>query len=264
VPPRPLPYLGPPSYAVPPRWGIPVRAWRRERQQVRVDPLTRARALARQTSALLITVAALALIAAAAESWRYALLLQSRTATLSAATVGTSDVLVDWAGYLSAILVLLTVIFAVLWLNAARLAADVAPRPSWQFGLLFVPVVNLVPAFVFLAELEHAARGGTPAERPAPSRPLLGWGACLAVGELLMVGVRLHDLRTGVQALADGVVLHAVADLAAVALAVMTVLVVRRIMAYLDPSAARYERVLSVTDAPEPELRTARAAGSPR
>jgi hypothetical protein len=74
-------------------------------------------------------------------------------------------------------------------------------------------------------------------------------------------------LQSGVQAQADSVVLTALSDLSAATLAVMTALVVRRMTALLAPINERRMRplrVLKVTGAPKPELRTVRSSGSPR
>jgi hypothetical protein len=77
----------------------------------------------------------------------------------------------------------------------------------------------------------------------------------------------LWSFRDSTQALADGVLLHALSDLVLAGVAVTTALVVRRITTLLlpvDAASVRLMRVLEVKDAPEPPLRSFRASGSPR
>jgi formate hydrogenlyase subunit 3/multisubunit Na+/H+ antiporter MnhD subunit len=87
------------------------------------------------------------------------------------------------------------------------------------------------------------------------------------VSEVLAVTTALLNLRDGVQARADGVLWYATTDLAAVVVAVLTVLVVGALTGLVAPSAVhnpRRMRVVSVADAPAPPLRPARPTGSAR
>jgi hypothetical protein len=94
------------------------------------------------------------------------------------------------------------------------------------------------------------------------------WWAGWVVGELLFAVVWLVNLfGTSVQSLADGVELHLLADLVAAFVAATGALFVSRITQLLepvDPATVHRLRVVKVTDAPEPPLRTFRPAGSPR
>ena len=62
---------------------------------------------------------------------------------------------------------------------------------------------------------------------------LLWWGTWVFASALLFVITVLWSFRDSTQALADGVLLHAVADLLVAAVAVLTALVVRRITTLL-------------------------------
>ncbi len=274
----PEPYLGPPSYPVPPRWGFPNLVWRRPTSvpgtaSDEVRPIDRVPVLSRSVVVVLFAFAALAVAAASAEIWRYVLLVQGREAALSRSVVAFSDAFVLTAGLLASILALLPAGLSLWWLLVARQAAadvsgDDPPRPVWQVlvGVL-VPVANLPLALSVVGELEHAVLGRARDTRPKPSRRVLGWwGAWLLNWVLLAVSI-CWRFRDDVQSMADSVVLVAVTDLSAAALAVMTALVVRRFSALLAPSdalAVREMRVLKVQGAPEPELRASRPAGAAR
>jgi hypothetical protein len=74
-----------------------------------------------------------------------------------------------------------------------------------------------------------------------------------ALGVVLGVLTLLWSLRTGAQARADGVVLHALVDLTAVATAVLTLKVTRRLTALLAPPAGdRREILVAVRPPAEP------------
>ncbi|WP_439385375.1 DUF4328 domain-containing protein [Amycolatopsis lexingtonensis] len=271
-------YLGPPSYPVPPRWGFPNLVWRRPTSvpgtaSDEIRPIDRVPVLSRSLIAVLFGFAALAVVAAGAEIWRYVLLVQGRDAALSRSVVAFSDGFVLTAGLLASILALLPAGLSLWWLLVARQAAadvsgDDPPRPVWQVlvGVL-VPVANLPMALSVVGELEHAVLSRPRDVRPKPSRQVVvWWGAWLLNWVLLGVSI-VWRFRGDVQSMADSVVLVALTDLAAAALAVVTALVVRRFSALLAPSdarAVRTMRVLKVTGAPEPELRSARPAGAAR
>ncbi|MGW5715572.1 DUF4328 domain-containing protein [Amycolatopsis sp. NPDC003865] len=271
-------YFGPPSYPVPPRWGFPNLVWRRPTSvpgtaSDGVRPIDRVPVLSRSLIGVLFAFAVLAVVAAGAEIWRYVLLVQGRESALNRSVVAFSDGFVLTAGLLASILALLPAGLSLWWLLVARRAAadvsgDDPPRPVWQVlvGIL-VPVANLPMALSIAGELEHAVLGRPRDVRPKPSRQLLvWWGAWLLNWVLLGVTIAWR-FRDDVQSMADSVVMVAVTDLAAAFLAVMTALVVRRFSALLAPPdarAVRSMRVLKVTDAPEPELRSARPAGAAR
>ena len=274
---RKLPYLGPPRYNSTPRWGFPALAWRWPTtvpgtskpgdQPITID---RVRAVSGHASAMLWTVAGLALLAGGGEIWRYVLLLQSRNGALSDSLVATSDAVVTVAAILAMAFAVLTVLVVLWWLHLARrVAAESAGRSLARSDrqvliYLLIPGVNLAMAGVILAELENDVVRGT---RPRPSRRLAVWWATWVVSGLLFTAAVVWRFRDGVQARADGVVLSALTDLAAVAVAILTALLIRRLttlLAPIDPQRARFMRVLKVSNAPEPPLREARAVPSRR
>ncbi|MHA6629018.1 DUF4328 domain-containing protein [Pseudonocardia sichuanensis] len=267
-PPSPPPrrYTGPPRYRVLPRWGFPLGGWTPPQQERAAgDPLQVTRSLVGTLVPMLWATSAVALLAAGAEVWRYALLLASRESALSAGAVAASDALVASAGTVAPILTLvaggLTVLWSVRATQAAATAAGVRPARSTRTIVLgwLVPGVNLsVPGSV-LAEIEHSALGLPPGRRPRPSRLLLVWWALWAVGVVLSAVVLLWSLRTGVQARADGVVLHAVLDLLAAVTAAVTARLVLRLTRLLSPGGPR-RRELLVRVTPKPaEAPAARA-----
>lgn len=151
----------------------------------------------------------------------------------------------------------------------ARLLPAVAPvvktaGPVLLFGVFLVSLVFAGPV---AAELEHAALGKSHDAKIRPSRLVIAWwlawvgnSACAA----LTIGWRMRD---GLQAEADSVLLTAVTDLTAAALAGLTVLLIRRIMALLAPpmpGKLSRLRVVTVHGAPDPPLRVARPAGARR
>ncbi|HWO68237.1 MAG TPA: DUF4328 domain-containing protein [Umezawaea sp.] len=270
-------YQGPPSYPVPPRWGFPLLAWRWPTSvmgdaavPVSVDQVrTRARAAANALSLAALT----AVWAAGSEVWRYVLLALSRYGALSPTTVGVSDAMVVSSAVVSWVASALAIVLTLLWLRRARdAAADAAgyapSRSDLQVVIgLVVPGVNLVVPGSVAAELEHAALREPVDRRPNPSRLLRIWWGLWVVTGLFVAFTLVWTFRSSVQALADGVLLHAFADLLAAAVAITTILVVRRITTLLlpvDPSAVRFMRVVGVKDAPEPALRAHRYAGSAR
>lgn len=243
-------YTGPPAYREMPRWGLPRVVWRRTRQLQGTPPdhAERMRALAGSAVPLLWLVATLALLTAAAEGWRYALLLASRTDAVPAGSLRISDALVVTGSAMSLLAGALAAFAVLAWLVrgylAAAAAAAVQPaRPRWQLiaGAL-VPGVNLLLPAAVLAELEHAALGGDPARRPRPSLLVVAWTAVWVASLLLATVTVLWRLRDTVQAQADGVLLTAATDVLAAAVAVLTAVVVRRLTALLAPGRRRRYR----------------------
>jgi hypothetical protein len=182
--------------------------------------------------------------------WRYVLLLASRDGALSAGAVAASDALVASAGTVAPVLTLVSGGVLILWtVRAARAAADRAGvRPARSARAIvagwLVPGLNLsVPGSV-LAEIEHTALGLPPGRRPRPSRLVLVWWLLWAAGVVLSIVVLLWSFRSGVQALADGVVLHAWLDLVAAATAAVTARLVVVLTRLLGPTAPRRREVL--------------------
>jgi hypothetical protein len=271
-------YLGPPSYPVPPRWGFPNLVWRRSTSvpgtaSDSIRPIDRVPVLSRSLIGVLFAFALLAVVAAGAEVWRYVLLVQGRDSALTRSVVAFSDGFVLTAGLLASILALLPAGLSVWWLLVARQAAadasgDDPPRPVWQVlvGIL-VPLANLPLALSVVGELEHAVLRRPRDARPKPSRQVWVWWGAWLLNWVLLAATIIWRFRGDVQSMADSVVLVALTDLSAAALAVVTALVVRRFAALLSPSdlrGVREMRVLKVSGAPEPELRTKRPAGAAR
>jgi len=257
-----VPYTGPPRYPLSmrlslPRWGFPARAWvPPEPPTPPADPLHAARSVLGSLVPLLWAAAVVAGLTAGAEIWRYVLLLESRDEALSAGVVATSDALVTAAGTIAPVLAVLAGIRMVTWsVHASRAAADgagVSPARSARAIVLgwLVPGLNAAVPGSVLAEIEHTALGRPADRRPRPSRSLLVWWVLWAAGVVLGIVVLLWSFRTGVQARADGIVLHAVLDLLAAATAAVTAVLVVRLTALLGPArAVRRELVVRVGEA---------------
>ena len=275
---RRLPYVGPPSYVATPRWGFPALAWRwptsvpgaRLRAAVSTDQV---RGVARNAQVALWVVAAAALAGSAGEIWLYVLLVDSRDGALSRDLVDASDALVVASALLSITFALVAGLLALWWLLLARrAAADLAghdpARPSWQVLLcLVVPGINLVVPGSTLAELEHTILRRPLEQRPRPSRPVITWWIAWAAGGLLFTLTLLWRLRSDVQSQADGVLLNAITYLSAVAVAILTTRVIRRLTTLLaptDPTHLRFMHVIKIEGAPDPPLRPGRPAGAVR
>lgn len=252
APPRPR-YGGPPRYLTPPRWGFPAAPWRRPEPQRPPDWAGRAAGHAGLLVPLLRGVAVLAVVSAAGEGWRYWLLLLSRGQALNAREVAASDALVEAASWMCTVMSLAVGISLLGWVLrvVAAAAALSGARPSrgrWAvlLGWLIPPINLSVPGSV-LAEVEHAGLGRAPTEKVRPSRLLLVWWVLWAVNVVLFLVAAAWSVRTGVQARADGVVLHALLDLLAAATALVTARVVSWLTALVSPPRPmRRPRVVSV------------------
>lgn len=236
-------YRGPPRYRHVPRWGLPVGPWRSASPgDDAPTPVQLARALTWQLVPVLRVAAAMSVIAAVAEVWRYVLLLISRSDALSPTAVAWSDSLVWFGGWASLAAVLASGYLIIAWtvqaLRAAGLRSGTSPSRSDRAVVLgwVVPGVNLAVPGAVLAEIEHSALDLPPTDRPRPSRELAVWwalwGGCVVLGTV----TALWALRDGTQALADGVVLHAWLDVLAAVTAVHTARVVRRLTDLLEPT----------------------------
>lgn len=253
-----VPYTGAPRYRFIPRWGFTPGPWAGEPVETEPagrDPLLASRALVATAVPLLWATTAVALIAAGAELWRYVLLLLSRDGALGAGTVAASDALVTAAGTIAPILAVMAGMLIVVWtVRASQAAADDAEVVSARsvravvLGWL-IPGLNLVVPGSVLAEIEHTALHRPPQQRPHPSRLLITWWALWAGGGLLAAIVLLWSLRTGVQARADGVLLHALLDAVASATAAATAVLIVRLTRLLGPArAGRRELLVQVKE----------------
>ncbi len=251
-------YTGPPSYPTPPRWGFPRLGGRSPLPGTgpAVSPVEQMGALAAAAVPLLGLTAMLMLATAGAEAWRYALLLDSRTDAVPAGPLHTSDALVITGGVISLLAGILAGAVTVGWLVracavAARAAGVTPTRRAWQLVAgVAVPGVNLLVPGAVLAELEHAVLGRDPGRRPRPSGLVVGWWAVWATGLVLAGTTMLWNLRDGVQTRADGVLLHAATDLVAGAVAVTTIVVVRRLTRLLSPAKLTGARRMVVVRVP--------------
>ncbi len=257
------PYRGAPAYRWIPRWGFPAAPWRDPDGDAPEPPsaLYAARALAGTVVPLLWATAVVALIAAGAEVWRYVLLLQSRDEALAPAAVAASDALVAAAGVVAPVLAVVAGLATVLWTLRANQAAaewaEVAPARSPRAVLLgwVVPGWNLVVPGSVLAEIEHAVLERPVEARPRPSRLLLAWWISWVVGGVLAAFAIGWLFLPGVQARADGVVLHAVVDLVATVSAALLARFITHITRLLGPfRAARREVLVSVASPAVPAV----------
>ena len=258
LPPLPQPrYSGPPRYRFIPRWGFQPGPWRSpDPEPPAPDPLRAAQITLSAVVPLLWATAAVSVLAAGAEGWRYVLLLASRADALPAGLVKASDALVVAAGWVAPAVATLAGLLLIRWTvratEAAADQADVRPARSPRSIVLgwLIPGLNLsVPGSV-LAEIEHAALGRPADQRPRPSRLLLVWWLLWVAGLLFAVVVLVWSLRTGVQARADGVLLHAVLDVFAAGTAGVTAVLVIRLTRLLGPPRVRRrELVVSVATA---------------
>lgn len=253
-------YTGPPRYSGTPSWGFPALPWQRDRPVQGPTAADRAAGHAGLLIPLLRGLAMLAVLSAAAEIWRYVLLLQSRGGALSAGAVSASDALVEAASWVSTLMFVASGVYLLVWLlpmiDAAALRSGVRSSRSHRTVLLgwLVPGINLsVPGSV-LAELEHAALGRPAGQRPRPSKLVLVWWGLWAANVILGALVLLWSLRSGVQARADGVVQHAVLDLVAAGTAVATARVVEWLTALVcPPRVVPRQRVVRIREpAPTP------------
>jgi Domain of unknown function (DUF4328) len=269
------PYAGPPRYPAVPRWSL--RTWMPAPEPGGDEgplPATSPRApeaVLRGTAGLLgrlaMTTAVLAGIAALAELWRYGLLVASRSVALSSAPLAFSDALVTLIGLLTPVAAVATGALFLRWLLLARgIAATISgtrpARRDWAVVLgSLLPGPNLTIPGAALTEVEHAASGRSADERPRPSRPVRQWWLAWAASVVLGVLAVLRGLGDSTQALADSVLLHAVADIAAAVVALVTIRVVTDLTELLAPDLrpAGREAVLAVGTA---AARTEASAGA--
>jgi hypothetical protein len=248
-------YAGPPRYLSPPRWGFPAAPWQRPEPEYVPSPAAAVSGYAGLLVPLLRGLALLAVLSGAGEIWRYVLLLRSRSDALDAREVAASDALVQAASWVCTVTTLAVGVYLLGWVlrvvAATTERSGVLPSRGRRMLVLgwLVPVVNMsVPGSV-LAEVEHTALGRPPGERPRPSTLLLVWWALWATNVLLALVTTLWALRTGVQARADGVTLHALVDLVAAATALVTARVVVWLTALVcPPRSIPLPRVVSVRD----------------
>lgn len=227
--------------------------------------------MGRDTVWLLYAVAALAIVAVGAETWRYTLLVRSRNSALGVDVVSASDALVLIVSLLTFVFGLGAIAVTVWWLLMARGAAEEGSgtppaRGMWQtLAGVLVPLVNLVMAGSVVAELEHAAGDSTVSRRPRPSRLVVVWWGVWIANEALLVATVVRRFGGGMQAQADAVLLNALLNVSAAALAVLTAMVVHRLtrlLAPVDELRLHRMRVMEVHGAPQPPRRTRPASAA--
>lgn len=276
---RPLrrrrPYTGPPAYPAPPRWGFPQLAWRWPTTvpgtgDGPADP-EYVRTAGRVAVVMLRITAVAALAATVGELLRYGILVAGLSTAVPSGLVVASDTFVITAGLVTIVFALASLYLTLRWLlPARRLGArdrTVARSDGWVIAAIVVPLWNLFGALYLLAELEHSARNGDPRQRPRPSRAVWTWWGTWLLGGLLFILTVCWSFRDSVQAMADGVVLHAVTDAVAAVLAYVTARLVGWLTAMLvpaDPTVLPLWRVLSVRDAAPTSERAPRSATAPR
>ncbi|MHC1561919.1 DUF4328 domain-containing protein [Actinomycetospora sp. C-140] len=258
---RRRPYAGPPRYAATPRWSL--RTWMPAPLPGAEGPLPgpvprTPDEVLRRTAGLLgrlaRVTAVLAVLAAVAEAWRYGLLVASRSAALSPAPLAFSDAFVTLVGLLAPVAALATGALFLRWLALSReIAATISgtrpARRTWAVVLGSVlPGPNLTVPGAALTEVEHAASGLPADTRPHPSRPVVRWWLAWDASVVLGVAAVLRGLGPSTQAMADAVLLHALADVAAGVAAWATVRVVTHLTELLAPELrpAGRESVVSV------------------
>jgi hypothetical protein len=176
-----------------------------------------------------------ALVAAGAEIWRFALMLEGRTLVLSGQAVRASDLLVAGSGLAVVCAALLTAAFAVPALMRAHTAAAQrlgrAPSRSERAiaARLLVPVWNVYGAGQIVTEIDlmlGAASAGRSqsADRAEPDRPRTSritafWWLSWIASSVLMVVTLAWGFGGSLQAIADTVQLHICLDLLAVVVA---------------------------------------------
>lgn len=212
-----------PRYTYIPRWGLrDVPAV--EEQPSRQRPL---QALTDRVHRLLIAVAVAFAVAAVAEVGRYLILMYNRSRLVEPLLLAFSDALVTVSALIAPILALLAALAAIGWLLEFRRATYARlrrrdPRPTWFVAAgCLVPVANLLWPGVFLTEvLAHR-------DDPRPLRAARIWWGIWVVGGVLAATALVWRSADSLQAKADGVLFTALTDVAAAAVAVATLWVLR-------------------------------------
>lgn len=224
APPAEPPYTGPPSYGSrPPRWSFPPVVWQADTagagdERPPADPS----GVLRTAAVIAAVTAVLALVAAAAETWRFVLLLDGRTKVLPAATVWGSDVFVAAAGagvVASAVAALLVSAVALVRTHpvaALRLGRVPARSRVAVLARLLVPGWNLYGAGQIVTEIDRMLGAERAAEsRGRASRLTVCWWLSWIVSAALVAAALARGFGGSLQAIADTVELHIAVDLAA-------------------------------------------------
>jgi hypothetical protein len=216
-------YTGPPAYrGGHPRWAFPPVVWQEAESAAvparRTDPSGALRAAAW----LAVAAAVACLTAAAAETWRFSLMLAGRTQVLAGDVVRSSDVFVAAAGAGAIAVAVAALVVAVVALTrthpVAALRLQRAPSRSMSAVLarLLAPGWNLYGAGQIVTEIDRMLTAErADAHRPVrASRLTVGWWVSWIVSAVLMLIALARGLGGSLQAIADTVELHILVDLA--------------------------------------------------
>ncbi|MEV6770947.1 DUF4328 domain-containing protein [Nocardia sp. NPDC051030] len=217
-----------PRYTQIPRWGLQDRP-----PAATVAPRNRLRELTARLPRLLMTTGVLFLVAAVAELGRYGILLRNRTRLIQPWLLMISDLAVYIFGIASLLLALASAVALVGWLadtrrDAYARAGKQDPRSLRELALgSLVPGVNLVFPGVFLTEAVRE-RGGFGGEGdPRLLRVVRIWWGVWVLNGVMVVAAQLYRFADSLQMQADGVMFAVWTDLAAAAVAVLTLWLVR-------------------------------------
>ncbi len=231
-----------PRYDGVPSWGLPSRPWVQPLDRPPPPPPgERAEILAASLRPLLLAASVALVVAALAQGWRYALVLQEQGpgGLISARTAGLSDLAVAVTAVLAPVLVVVATLVGSLWLLRARRAAvvraglrDTRSERAVVLGV-WVPGWNLAQAGVLVTELERLATGSG----GAPSPRVRGWWAGWVLSLSLAAAAWLWPLWGTTQSEVDAVVLSGLADLAGAACTALAWLLVGSLTTRLAASA---------------------------
>lgn len=211
-----------PRYRDVPQWGL-----KDDPPQSRLENADRSEQLADLAGYMLVLTAIVYAAAALAELGRYVILLVNRTRLIDPLVLAISDVSVFAAQASGMLVALLAAICAVFWLLRARRCAfqrsgTTDPRGRLEIALgCALPVLNLVMPGVFLLEVVH--------RDPRAVLLVRIWWGTWVFGAALICFNWLWRSRTGLQAMADGVLLSAFTAAVASGTALLTLMMLRRL-----------------------------------
>lgn len=195
-----------------------------------------------------------ALLAAAAEAWRFALLLRGRDEVLDGGLVQRSDAAVAATSVAALALGVLTAVLAVPALVKAHAEAAArrgrAPsRPGAAvLARLVVPGWNLYGAGQIVAEIDgtlaapaSSPPASSPSARPRPSGITIAWWLAWVANGVLVALVLARGFGGSVQAIADTVELHVAVDLSAAAAGILGAVMLRRFAAGFTGARAAHQ-----------------------
>lgn len=252
---RPGRYSGPPTYAAgAPRWGFPPLTWRPATAVHRATAPSPSAPALRRASWPAAALGLVALLAAAAEAWRFALLLRGRDEVLDGGLVQRSDAAVAATSVAALALGVLTAVLAVPALVKAHAEAAArrgrAPsRPGAAvLARLVVPGWNLHGAGQIVAEIDgtlaapaSSPPASSPSARPRPSRITIAWWLAWVANGVLVALVLARGFGGSVQAIADTVELHVAVDLSAAAAGILGAVMLRRFAAGFTGARTAYQ-----------------------